>query len=126
LTGNTIEGIALVAFFGGLLYGVTGGKDVSPGDPGFSESIDDRGKRMVTGLGVATGAALVALVGYFVFDRRATDEAATAFETYNASLRKKLDLCVEDKEIVPCGTEQELRPPTDVLTTRLTPSANML
>ncbi len=56
-------------------------------------------------IGGAAAAAVGGLVAAFVsgpFRSEANDEKSTAFVTYNRALQDRLQLCIDDKKIVPC------------------------
>ena len=53
------------------------------------------------GLGFSLG-GLALLTGAHFVGNSAADEASTAFETYELSLRQQLDLCIEDDQVHGC------------------------
>ncbi len=68
-------------------------------------SVDSSGEPPKTplfiGLGLSLGGVGLLTGAHFV-SNSAADEAATAFETYEPSLRQRLDLCIEDEQVYDC------------------------
>ncbi|MGC4093363.1 MAG: hypothetical protein QM756_36815 [Polyangiaceae bacterium] len=94
-TGNTLMAVAgggYVLGLGVMLYPV-----LQTREPG--EGINTT--PLILGAGIAIASSIVYLVGRS-FHSSANDEAATAFETYDDGLRKRLRLCREGNQVNDC------------------------
>lgn len=91
-------------WYGGGVAATIGGLSLMAYDEGQRpDGTYEYGPAGSAGAALALVGVLGGLFGFFYYNKQTNDEKVTAFTTYDRSLRRALDLCVDELRLVDCS-----------------------